>query len=134
MEPGAPSVQRRLDALRKLHDEGINTYLFISPIFPYITNIRQLIEEVHKYVDKICFENLNLRGTAKSEIIKYISDKYPQYLDKYKEIYERKNITYWTKLEKEIDTISNNYEIPFVNYFYHDKIKKGAKKNDWIYG
>ena len=40
MEPCAPSIQRRLNALKTLHDNGIRTYLFISPIFPYITDIQ----------------------------------------------------------------------------------------------
>ena len=87
MEPGAPSVQRRLKALETLHDVGITTYLFVSPIFPYITDIRALIEAVNGHVDQICFENLNLRGAAKGEILDYIAEKYPQHLDGYKAIY-----------------------------------------------
>ena len=62
MENGAASVQRRLKALETLHGEGIKTYLFISPIFPYITDIKAICDRVSPYVDMICFENLNLRG------------------------------------------------------------------------
>ena len=130
MEPGAPSVQRRLDALKFLHDNEIKTYIFISPIFPYITDIGSIVESTHKFVDKICFENLNLRGTAKKEIIGYIAEKYPQYLAEYKKIYESGDISYWQQLETKIEELSKNYDVPFVNFFYHSKIKKGGKKND----
>ncbi|MBD5144891.1 MAG: radical SAM protein [Ruminococcus sp.] len=129
MEPCAPSVKRRLNALRLLHAEGISTYLFISPIFPYITDIPQLAEAVSGTVDKICFENLNLRGAAKKEILKYIGEKYPQYSASYDEIYNKGNISYWKQLEADIDRLSEKYDIPFVNFFYHSGIKKGSKNN-----
>lgn len=130
MEPGAPSVQRRLKALEVLHSEGIRTYLFISPIFPYITDIKAIVAAAAGSVDQICFENLNLRGKAKQEILGYIAEKYPQYLDCYKAIYYKGDISYWKQLETEIKEFSKEYEVPFVNYFYHAKIRKDGKKND----
>jgi DNA repair photolyase len=130
MEPGAPAVERRLHALKVLHDAGINTYLFISPIFPYITDVKAIVNTTAGNVDKVCFENLNLRGTSKSEIIGYITEKYPQYLDGYKAIYQKGDISYWEQLKADIETLSKEYSVPFVDYFYHAKIKKGGKKND----
>lgn len=127
MEPGAPSVKRRLKALEKLHNAGIPTYLFISPIFPYLTDIRAILRATAGNIDKVCFENLNLRGSAKKEILGYIAERYPQYLDGYKAIYTKKDTAYWTKLEAELQAMSAGYGIPFVNYFYHDKIKKGGQ-------
>jgi DNA repair photolyase len=130
MEPGAPSVQRRLKALETLHSAGIRTYLFVSPIFPYITNIRTLIEAVAGHADKICFENLNLRGAAKGKILDYIAAKYPQYLDGYKAIYQKGDQSFWEQLESEIEALSKEHYVPFVNYFYHAKIRKGGTKHD----
>lgn len=127
MEPGAPSVKRRLKALEKLHSAGIPTYLFISPIFPYLTDIRAILKATAGNIDKVCFENLNLRGSAKKEILGYIAERYPQYLDGYKAIYTKKDTAYWTKLEAELQSMSAGYGIPFVNYFYHDRIKKGGQ-------
>lgn len=133
MEPGAPSIQRRIKALETLHEAGITTYLFISPIFPYITNIGNITATVAPHVDRICFENLNLRGASKAKIIDYITRNYPQYLDGYEEIYLKGNMLYWEQLESEIETLSQRYSFPFVNYFYHEKIKKGAIKHDRIH-
>ena len=33
----ASSIKDRLETLKKLHENGIYTVLFMSPIFPYIT-------------------------------------------------------------------------------------------------
>ena len=38
------SINSRLDALKKLNEEGIYTILNISPIFPFITNYQKIIE------------------------------------------------------------------------------------------
>lgn len=131
IEPGAPSVQKRLNALKTLHQNGISTYLFISPIFPYITDISALIQAVDGSVDKIGFENLNLRGSAKADILELIRLNYPQYLEEYQKIYLHKDFTYWKNLETEIQKLSALYSIPFENYFYHEKIKKnGGNQHD----
>ncbi len=130
MESDAPSIQRRLKALEILHKEGITTYLFISPIFPYITDIHAIVKAVEGSVDQICFENLNLRGKAKTDILDYITEKYPHYLDGYKAIYNKGDLSYWEQLEVDIKAMSKEYNIPFINFFYHAKIRKERKKND----
>ena len=130
MEPGAPSVERRLHALSELHKAGIATYLFISPIFPRITDISAICEAVRGSVDRICFENLNLRGSAKQEVLTLIDRYYPQYREEYTAIYRKGDISYWKEVEKEIEKLSEAYDIPFVNFFYHNKIKKGGHSND----
>lgn len=124
MEKGAPSVERRLAALKTLHDAGISTYLMMSPIFPYITDIRALAEAVRGSVDQICFENLNLRGGAKAVILNYVKEKYPQYYAEYVRIYNKNDITYWIETEEKIEELSKDFDVPFVNYFYHSKIRK----------
>ena len=40
----ASSIKDRLETLQKLHENGIYTVLFMSPIFPYITDWKKIIE------------------------------------------------------------------------------------------
>ncbi|NLX47632.1 MAG: radical SAM protein [Euryarchaeota archaeon] len=46
LEPGAPLPGRRLEALRKLADEGLNAYALIGPLLPLLTerDIDELVE------------------------------------------------------------------------------------------
>ena len=46
LEPDAPSIERRLRAMKELADKGIYTYVFAGPIFPDIE-----IDEVKYYVE-----------------------------------------------------------------------------------
>ena len=57
----ASSIKSRLNTLKYLHENGIYTVLFMSPIFPYITQWKEIIEISKKYVTDFWFENLNLR-------------------------------------------------------------------------
>lgn len=58
-EPGAPSPQERMDALIKLHDKGIRTFVSIEPWLPGITQPLNLIPMVRPYADKIILGSLN---------------------------------------------------------------------------
>ena len=118
----ASTIKERLETLKELHKNGIHTVLFMSPIFPYITEWREIIEKSKNYVDQYWFENLNLRGQYKKDIMDYVAEKYPNYYDRYIEIYMK-------NLAKEIDEYCKNNNIHYVNYFYHDELVKRKKEN-----
>ena len=46
LEPNAPSPKRRLEALRKLSDEGITAGIWLAPIIPYLTDNDQNMARV----------------------------------------------------------------------------------------
>jgi len=137
----AVSIERRIFAMKKLHDAGLRTTCFISPIFPEITDVEKIILRVKDFCNLIWLENLNLRGNFKSTILKFIEKNYPQHLPIYKKIYLKGDKTYWEELNKKIEkfTAQNNllyvrnddsFKQPFdappviVNFFYHEQIKK----------
>ncbi len=95
----APSIERRLAAMKKFHDEGIRTVCFVSPIFPGITDVPAIIDRAKDQADLIWLENLNLRGQFKGDIMRYIADKYPQLVPLYEEIYNKGKRDYWQALE-----------------------------------
>lgn len=120
----ASSISDRLEALKTLHENNIYTVLFISPIFPYITNFNDIIEISKYYVDEYWFENLNLRGEYKNKILNYIYIKYPHLINEYKDIYLNNNLNYWKELFKQMEIYCGNNNIKYNNYFYHDELVK----------
>lgn len=138
----AVPIKRRLEAMKTLYNEGITTTCFISPIFPQITDVESIINEVQGYCHFIWLENLNLRGSYKSSIMEYIRTKYPHLLPLYQEIYTQGKMNYWQWLDSKLkafvqsrgleyvyndDTLTPSSKPIVVNYFYHEKIKKNAK-------
>lgn len=126
----ASSIEDRLKALKKLHENGIYTVLFMSPIFPEITNFREIINVSSSFVDEYWFENLNLRGNYKQTIMDYISQKYPQHFELYKQIYVMGKKDYWEHLSDEIEQYCNDNSIKHINYFYHEKLVEEKKKRE----
>lgn len=124
----ADSIQDRLSTLDKLHSYGIYTVLFMSPIFPYITDFKAIIEKSRTFVDEYWFENLNLRSGYKQKILSYISEKYPQFYQAYEKIYLKGDKGYWIKLADAINEYCEIENIRFINYFYHEELVK-AKSN-----
>ena len=115
----ASSIAQRIAALKELGKQGIYTVLFMSPIFPYITEFKEIIEATEGFVCEYWFEDLNLRGGYKQEILSYIDEKYPQYLSGYRDIYNKKNLGYWKELASSIDSYCVEKNIKYTNYFYH---------------
>lgn len=141
----AVSIKRRLEALKTLHEAKIRTTCFISPILPGITEVEKIIEQVKNNCNLIWLENLNLRGSYKKVILDYVQKHYPKLNGLYDEIYRYGNRRYWETLDQEIkdyanksglkyvrddDSMNNPFDDPptIVNFFYHEEIKKSAKK------
>ncbi|WP_298663310.1 radical SAM mobile pair protein B [uncultured Barnesiella sp.] len=136
----AATIARRIEAMKQTYAAGIRTVCFISPIFPGITDVKAIIEQVKDFADLIWLENLNLRGQFKGSIMSYIREKNPHLLPLYEEIYNRKRTDYWKGLEADIAQYARQHDYPYrindlpygrsqqgkpviVNYFYHEKIR-----------
>lgn len=143
----AVSIERRINAMKIFHEAGVRTTCFISPIFPGITDCKEIIRKTKKYCNLVWLENLNLRGNYKPIILNYIKEKHPELVGLYDDIYKKGDRTYWTLLNEEMkkfckeegliyvrddDSIKRPFDAPpiVVNYFFHEEVKKSAKKNN----
>lgn len=141
----AISIQRRLTAMETFHKAGVRTTCFISPIFPGITDVKEIIQRAKAQCNLIWLEDLNLRGGYKTVIMDYIQRKHSDLLSLYREIYDNNDRRYWELLDSELkawaaeigldyvtndDSMSRPFEAPpiIVNFFYHSEIKKSARK------
>lgn len=142
----AVSIQRRLTAMEAFHKAGVRTTCFISPIFPGITDVKEIIQRAKVQCNLIWLENLNLRGGYKTVIMDYIQEKHPDLLLLYQDIYNKNDRRYWELLDAELqawaaeigldyvtndDSMNRPFEAPpiIVNFFYHSEIKKSARKD-----
>ncbi len=141
----AVSIARRLAAMEAFYRAGIRTTCFVSPIFPGITDAEAIIRRVKGQCHLIWLVNLNLRGSFNTVIMAYIQSTRPHLLPLYQEIYNSGNRSYWETLDQQLrtyadeigldyvtddDSVRRPFDAPpvIVNYFYHEKIKKSAKR------
>ena len=117
----ASSIKERINTLKVLHENNIHTVAFVSPIFPYITNIEDIVKATKYYVDEYWFENLKLRGGYKKDILNYIKNNYKELYSKYVDIYFNLNMTYWKDLRIDIKNICNKYNLKYKIFFEEEK-------------
>jgi len=80
LEPGAPSPDRRLDALRRLSAEGVRTYLMAAPIIRGVTDseegLRGLVRRSNEAgVRAIMWDKFNPKPMATSRLRKRLVEK-----------------------------------------------------------
>ena len=64
-EPRAPKHSKRVDALKKMKENRLKTYGFISPVVPGLVDVEGLIKETKGFVDYYMIEFLNLKAAGK---------------------------------------------------------------------
>ena len=74
-EPYSPSIDRRINALKRLFESGIKNYAFISPIIPKLTDVEKIISDTRDFVAYHFFEFLNFRA-AGVEFRRLLRDRY----------------------------------------------------------
>ncbi len=139
------SIERRLAAMKEFYDAGIQTTCFISPIFPGITEPEAIIDAAKDRCNLVWLENLNLRGDYRTRILEWIHANHPELDGLYHEIYGQGSRLYWSALSNRIREYTEKEKMPYlrdddshrsafgeppvvVNYFYHEEVKKSAKK------
>ena len=139
------SIERRLEAMRQFYEAGINTTCFISPIFPGITDVTEIMDAAKDQCNLVWLENLNLRGDYRVRILDWIHEHHPELDGLYQEIYSKRSRAYWTELDEKVREYTAREGMPYlrdsdqhrsdfgeppvvVNYFFHEEVKKSAKK------
>ena len=118
VEPFATSVEGRIKALKELKGAGIKTYVFISPIFPFLTDWQGIVEKTKSFADEFWFENLNLYPSLRNNIYNWLINHHPELVEKYQKIYFSRS-DYWDKVEKEIADYGRKNKLNFKIYFHH---------------
>jgi len=121
-EPFASLPAQRLKTLKALHKAGIHTVLFISPIFPYLTDWKVMIKKTKGFVDEYWFENLNLYPSIIGNVIDFLKRQDKDLIIKYLRIYAS-NSSYWIDLEKKIKAFCKEQGVKGTVYFHHNSTK-----------
>lgn len=117
LEPKAAQVEKRIEALKQLHENGISTYAFVGPIFPVLTDLRAIFASVHGVVDAMWGETLNIRGGCWNSLEVALGEHFPELLPGFKE--KVRNSDYWELVEQEFRNLCNEFQVPLVGFYKH---------------
>ncbi len=120
IKPDSPPVKHRLDAIKKLNDEGISTCVMMGPYWPFFTDADALFKRFKDAGVKHVFsESLNTTGGNWTEVEHVLEKHYPQLLKKMQDIMFNKNNfhAFYNNERKRIMKLSEQYKIPATVYF-----------------
>ncbi len=117
LEPRSSSTSARIEALRRLHDQGVTTYAFLGPILPHFTDLRRIFERVSGVVDTMWGEVLNTRGGAWKSLEATLEQHWPQLLpDLEKKV---QSTEYWNGVEEEFGSLCDEFDMPLMGFYRH---------------
>ncbi len=102
-EPRASLPSKRILALKTLKSAGIRTFVFVSPIIPYITDVFSILEAIKDDVDYVMFDSLNLKDLANERrIFSIVEQRYPHLYESYRQIFLSKSNHFYEELRTQI--------------------------------
>lgn len=113
-EPRASLVHARLAALRKLSEAGVETYAFLGPLFPYLSEegLGDLLDELAEIVGRVIVDRLNIKCGNLSPIRRALSQHYPD-LQPMFEAALSPGSGYYERLKRDVATMCRERAIPF---------------------
>ncbi|MFW9853080.1 MAG: radical SAM protein [Candidatus Thorarchaeota archaeon] len=96
-EPNASSTSERFDTVKTLRENGISSGIYITPVIPFIgdsdDNLTQIINKAKEVnAEFIISGGLSLSpGRNKQEFMGVIKTHFPEYLERFKLLYENNN-------------------------------------------
>lgn len=101
LEPGASSVDERLHALSELSKNGINTWVFLGPVMPFITDVDALVDAIAQVKPKyVLVDKLRLKDGVWERVREFIREFEPELLGDYEMIFLKGEDYYKAIFEK----------------------------------
>lgn len=109
-EPGASSTSKRIEALKKIKENGVTTYAFLGPLIPGVSDFEWLVEQVYEFSDYIYVDKLNLRPGVWQNLLPTLNE-----LKKLEEVRENleSNSPYYREVKKKAKELSEKYKVEF---------------------
>ena len=113
-EAHAPSNRRRINALKKLKESGIETYVLINPVMPFISDVDALIEKISPYADTIWIYGLHMESQKDENwknVKSILEQNFPDLLEKYTNIGFKENHPYWQKMRQKLKDLQSEKKL-----------------------
>jgi DNA repair photolyase len=112
-EPNASSISERLDALKVLRENGIDTYVFLGPLLPFFSekNFDKLINSIAENVNRVLVDRLNLKAGNWGNIKTTLQNHYPDMIDKFKLASDDESM-YYSRLRGKVRSLLEDRMIP----------------------
>ncbi len=120
VEPLAPSIEKRLEAVKELRSEGILVCAMVGPYWPYFTNANLLFKKFKELdINKVTTESLNISGNNWIGVEIILKKYYPSILPKMRNLFfNQQNFNkFYNQAGFRLKMLAKKYQIPVAIYF-----------------
>ncbi len=125
-EKFAPPVSARLETLKKLNGEGIQTYAFLGPLLPHFVanknEIKKVLDSIYKTGTRRLFiEHINLSKYIKERMLEELKNADKKFLEKF---YSSQSKSYREEFNKIILELLKEYDFKLLHeIIFHEEMK-----------
>ena len=121
LEPFAPTSEKRLEAMKRLNEAGVQAGVDFTPIIPYILddeeNIREVVEKASSAGAKYILPGagMSLRSNQRTRFIQLLKEYWPDLMPKYETLYGNQESPppwYTTAINKKAFELCKEFHIP----------------------
>ncbi len=119
-EPYSSTVKQRLEAAKKLNQEGIKVFAMIGPYWPFFTDPKSSFEEFKKTgIKKVFIESVNTIGGNWTDVGKVLQKHYPKLLKPMMKILfdPKRFYGFYNGEQKKIEKLSKKHQLPVTIHF-----------------
>lgn len=119
-EPGATSLDGRLEAMSRLAAEGITVIVMMGPFWPLFSKPEEMFKKFKSVgVSQIFVESFNAVGGNFTGVEEVLQKHYPNILPEMKEIIFDKNKfnKFYNEQRRKLENLSKEFNIPTIIYF-----------------
>jgi DNA repair photolyase len=114
-EPGAPPPEKRFQALRKLSDHNISTWIFVAPVLPLLTDSTQTLSLLMTQARKagtryILFDLLNPYPKVWKNVTRLVKKHFPKAVESYT-AYRNNPDRYASRLKRTIEDMGLQHRV-----------------------
>lgn len=112
-EPRSSSVYSRLKALKELHDSGLDTYAFLGPLLPYLSerSLEPLLDALADRVNRVIVDRLNIKSGNWPHIRGVLEEEFPEIKSKFRAATETES-KYYKKLRRKVKRLCEDKYLP----------------------
>lgn len=134
IEPKVPSIEKRLEAIKKLKEAGITVGVTAIPVLPYISDDEKTLDEMVKTfselkVDYVIVDVLNYKGETRHRMTNFLEGYDPSLIPKYEALYQTDycDKEYSKNVRKITNKLVNKYHVDNYDKMFSYRKNKEVK-------
>jgi len=117
LEPRASPPSRRIQALRELRDAGIDTWAFLSPFLPGVSDLDRMVTALDGSVESFGVEAINIAGGNWTGVEKALAKMDPALPNRCKTL--SRDAAFWKDLEHHARKLAKEKGMTMTGFYRH---------------